>query len=418
MLRSNRKLCEDFLPLCFVFLLIIIGLTSVAGFSQIDSNGNLNPLFVDPDTSDFAQNPQLLERILSGPHGYFRFINIPFSQEVCRRFAGDLPGTPSFNLHGDAHIEQYAVTDLGRGLTDFDDSSTGPAVLDLLRFGVSLRLTCQANGWGNQTDALLDKFLFAYRLAITDPKVIAPEPGVVQKLRGAFKHNRNEYLAWVNSVMQPMPDDESEALISALGPYIEYTLESNEGYSEKFFEIIQVGYLRMGIGSALDTKYLLRVRGKSDKPADDVILEIKEVRDLTGIECITIPQRSDPFRVLLGQARIAYEPYKLLGYIRLQGRSFWIHAWVDNYAELDSDESFQSMEELAEVVFDVGIQLGQGHPKQIADPLGKQLRREQLLLLNKQEAKIKDTCTELTELTIAAWQQFSSKTKQSKNAEF
>ena len=43
-----------------------------------------NPLFIDPETFGFESNPELLERVLSSPHGYFRLINIPFSQEVCR----------------------------------------------------------------------------------------------------------------------------------------------------------------------------------------------------------------------------------------------------------------------------------------------------------------------------------------------
>ena len=101
-----------------------------------------NPLYIDPASRDFSENADLLERILSGPHGYFRFINIPFSREICRRFENELPSMPSLNLHGDAHIEQYAMTDLGRGLTDYDDSSTGPGLIDLLRFGVFPGIGC------------------------------------------------------------------------------------------------------------------------------------------------------------------------------------------------------------------------------------------------------------------------------------
>ena len=37
-----------------------------------------NPLYIAPAERDFSENPSLLERILSGPHGYYRFINIPF----------------------------------------------------------------------------------------------------------------------------------------------------------------------------------------------------------------------------------------------------------------------------------------------------------------------------------------------------
>src|SRR5689334_619986 len=72
-----------------------------------------NPLFVAPGSYDFTANPRLLERVRSSAHGYFRFVNIAFSDCVCRRYSDALPSIPRVNLHGDAHIEQYAVTSIG-----------------------------------------------------------------------------------------------------------------------------------------------------------------------------------------------------------------------------------------------------------------------------------------------------------------
>ena len=128
-----------------LWLLILVRVSS----GQSNNENHTNALYVDPAARDFSKNPKLLNRILAGPHWYFRFINIPFSKEICRLFQDELPGTPSFNLHGDAHIEQYAVTEIGRGLTDFDHATTGPGVLDLARFATSLHLTCRVNGWPN-----------------------------------------------------------------------------------------------------------------------------------------------------------------------------------------------------------------------------------------------------------------------------
>ncbi len=125
-----------------------------------------NPLFVSPASRDFSQNPELLERIVESPHGYLRFINLQITEEVCRRFEASLSQYPPFNLHGDAHLEQYAVTDLGRGLTDFDDSSSGPAVVDLMRFGVSVRLAAAAHGWNERAEEVLGAFLLGYREAL------------------------------------------------------------------------------------------------------------------------------------------------------------------------------------------------------------------------------------------------------------
>jgi Ser/Thr protein kinase RdoA (MazF antagonist) len=95
--------------------------------------------------------PAPAARLRETPHNYFRFIDRPFSEVVCGLFDEVMESLPEVNLHGDAHVEQYAVTSLGHGLTDFDDSARGPYVVDLVRFGVSLELAARENGWGAAT---------------------------------------------------------------------------------------------------------------------------------------------------------------------------------------------------------------------------------------------------------------------------
>jgi hypothetical protein len=388
-----------------IFGLVALMLPGCA--KQPDSAAADNPLFVASASRDFSQNPELLDKLIASPHRYFRFINIPFSQEVCRRFGESLEGTPLFNLHGDAHIEQYAITDLGRGLTDFDDSSTGPAVVDLLRFGVSLNLACRGHDCGD-LEAIYEEFLRGYRAALDDPTTEAPEPAVVKRRQADFKFDREAYFAWIASVMEPMPEEEKKALAGAMTHYVEaMTLEEPDRPAD-YYEIVDAGYLRMGTGSALDLKYLFRVVGASSDPLDDVVLEIKEVRELDEIECISVSKGSDPFRVLLGQSRIAYEPYGHLGYIRLEGKTFWIHSWVENYKEIEIGESFESPAEIGEVAYDIGVQLGRGHPNQIGAPLDLQLRREQMRILDRDHDEIKRAVEELTSLSLEAWQQFAN----------
>ncbi len=365
-----------------------------------------NPLYVDPAALDFSENPALLERIMDSPHGYFRFINIAFSSEVCRRFGGSVEGTPGFNLHGDAHMEQYAVTDLGRGLTDFDDSSTGPAVVDLLRFGVSLELACRERECASEVDRVWEEFLRGYEAALADPLINAPEPAVVKRLRQGFSFDREAYFDWIASVMEPIPEAETRELAEAMGPYVEAMQAQDPDLAPEYFEIVDMGYLRSGIGSALDLKYLVRIRGAGGGPLDDRVLEVKQVRELGAIDCIDVSRGSDPFRILVGQSRIAYEPYGLLGYLRMQGFTFWIHAWVENYQELDTGDELPTADELAEVAHDVGVQLGRGHPNQIGAPFDLQLRREQMRLLTRDRELIQRQRHELADLVVEAWQQF------------
>lgn len=395
---KNLSLIFQLIITTFVVAILI---SPISGKDAAD-----NPLYIDPATRDFSENPALLERIFSGPHGYFRFINIPFSQEICRRFGTALAQMPSLNLHGDAHIEQYAITDLGRGLTDYDDASSGPGILDLMRFGVSMQLAAKANGWADQSDMLMETFLTGYQSALENPDNNAAIPALVKRTQAKFTIDREGYFKWVSSIMEPMSDEVRDSLITAIDPYIETKLLEAPHVTRNYFQITSCGFLRMGIGSALDMKFLVRIRGNTDDPMDDVVLEFKEVRDLSEINCIDSGREKDPFRILLGQTRIAYSPFKHLGYFRFRDRNFWVHSWVDNYKEADIKKSFESVDEMKEVAYDVGVQLGKGHVKHIATPFDLQLRREQLQLLKNHQASIIAACKELTGQTVAAWEAF------------
>ncbi len=395
---------------------VLVGLSLACGASEgTDSEGRLSvgaaELFVHPDSFDFSENPDLLERIRDSPHGYFRFINIPFSRAVCARFnhLGDTGplgrGRFPFNLHGDAHVEQYAVTDLGRGLTDFDDSSEGPAWVDGVRFSVSLRLATLANGWEDRADDIVAEFVRGYWDVIEDSTLSAPLPAVVSRSQATFVHDSLAYLAWVDSIMQPLPEAERLDLLASLQPYSELMLGTNPELPEDFFRPVQVGALQLGVGSALDTKYLVRLAGPTPDPADDIIVELKRVRSLAGIPCIQADDE-DPFRVLQGGARIAYQPFRFLGFVEHGGEMFWTHAWVSNYRELSVAESFRSAEELAEVAYDVGVQLGLGHLRDVGGSFQQMVRVKVQDRGHDIEAELNEGSRILAAEVIEAWEAF------------
>jgi hypothetical protein len=245
-----------------------------------------------------------------------------------------------------------------------------------------------------------------YRAVLEDPSTQAPIPPVAERLAADFKFDRDEYFAWVESIVDPVPAGEAEGLIEAMSPYIATMHEQNPELDSRYFEIVDVGYLRLGIGSALDRKYLVRIRGAEDLALDDVVLELKQVRDLQSIECISVGKGNEPLRILIGQSLIAYQPYDLLGYVLFDDLTFWIHAWVDNYAETSILESFQSPEELGEVAYDIGLQLGRGHTNQVAPQLDLQVRQSLLRLLARDEGEINQISRELTLMVNEAWEEF------------
>src|SRR5262245_31674915 len=100
----------------------------------------------EPDALPRA-SPELVVRLRADSFQYFRFINRPWISRVCDVFSKDLQNTPTVRLHGDAHVEQFAITNEAWGLDDFDDSVRGPALVDVVRFLASIDLTARERGW-------------------------------------------------------------------------------------------------------------------------------------------------------------------------------------------------------------------------------------------------------------------------------
>lgn len=367
----------------------------------------LGPLDVDGQTRE-SLDPRLRERLRATPIAYFRFINVSFGNEVCRRFKDDPVAMRAFNLHDDAHVDQYAITETGRGLTDFDDAAIGPAVLDLVRFGTSIVLTCRHRGWND--DPVLDAFVKSYARALQDPSVRAAEPRIVGRVRSKLRFDPELYFAWLHSLMEPLAPDAVGSISASLQPYVDARLSEEPALGREYFRAIAVGRSRMGIGSARARKYLVRIAGPTASPDDDDVLELKEVGDVSGISCLSRGAVLDPTRLIVAQARIAYEPYRLIGSVLLDGRAFWVHAWPRSYRELSASD-FESADELLEVASDVGVQLGLGHPKFIASPFDRELRQSGHGFVTSHERELVAISKAMADEVVAAWRRFRGSTR-------
>ncbi len=366
-------------------------------------------LVVSLSDHDFSQKKAVLKRILGSPHGYFRFIGQPFAQAVCRLFSADLYVLANVNLHGDAHLENYSVTNRQRGLADFDDATAGPFVLDLVRFGVSLHLASRALNIADQADAVVAAFLEGYRNGLQNGDAIPPEPPLAARIRAGFPSGRWEMLMKASMILRSIEDSGRE-FERAVQQYLIQMKEEYPDLPAGFFEIKDMGAFNLGIGSALSEKYLMRAEGPTADPGDDLILEAKAVRDLKGIDCVQRP-RVEVGRIAIAQARLGFEPPRYVGAVIMhpklgfaERKKFLVFAWDDNYNELSVPQSFQTPQDLFDVARDVGIQLGRGHPKSIADPYEGPLRRALLEEVTGLEAEILAAIADMTRWTIAAWE--------------
>ena len=240
---------------------------------------------VSPQAPELKASPALVGRLRETPRAYFRFVSRRFTQAVCAQFRDARGGFPDVNLHGDSHLEQYAVTSLGRGLTDFDESARGPSFIDLVRFGVSLELAAREKDWPGEGRRAFGAFLDGYREALKNPDINSSSPPVVTRASDAFARDHGLALRRADAMIDadPVPASEIEA---SSREYVTQMLANRAGMPASFFTIKKAGRPTLGIGSALDEKYLFRIEGWSKEADDDQILEAKLVRPLSDVDCV------------------------------------------------------------------------------------------------------------------------------------
>lgn len=356
--------------------------------------GEVSTGAIDVDPRSLVELPKVDARLRSSPYAYYRFVAGPFSSAVCAHYGQATLAMPTVSLHGDAHIEQYAVADDGFGIVDFDDATAGPPVVDWLRFASSLWIATNFNG--DEAKYALQRFLEGYRRGLTDPECVlaAPEPKAVSRVRGRFKGSPLEWLNAVSSMIQPIHGIDEELMHQARRLYVDAMLRQNPEFDEHFFKLKAGGELEMGIGSAHEKKFLVRVEGPTDDPADDVILEKKEMKThLTGL--CSRGTRVEASRVIDAEAKFSRTPQRLLGYVDVLGAHFYVHAWRVHYKEL-SIADMSNPGEMAELAYDFGLQLGRGHPLHPVGSAEGRVEREAIKLsLDQVEPDLLATSREL-----------------------
>jgi hypothetical protein len=372
-----------------------------------------------PPGSDSLPEP-LARAIRMSPHAFFRMANRAWAGRVCAAFAGDLGKLGPVRLHGDPHVEQYAVTDNGYGLDDFDDTAQGPSVIDLVRFLGSLRLAARERGWSGQFDRLADAFLRGYQHGLIDTGDASSSAGlkprlhtvprVVQRLRRQPVRDQAAFLAWADGLMQPVLPSVARATRQALDLLAAHMSTGEPRRPAGYFTIKRVGRLALGIGSLRLPKLLIRVEGPTAAANDDVILEAKEPANLSGIECLAPAQQSAAVRVITGTQQIGRLHHEVLSLVpsligdSSSGHHWWIHDWTPSYAEVDI-HGLASVAELSELAEDAGQQLGSASlPVNSAAALERRQRESRTIAAL--DSRLRQVTIRLTNDLLRAWEAF------------
>jgi hypothetical protein len=364
-----------------------------------------------------AVSPDVLERMRATPHDYFRFINHEWTARVCDVFAADIPHLPTVQLHGDAHVEQYAITSDAWGLDDFDDSTRGPALVDIVRFLGSIEIVAQQRGWEGERDRLVDRFFAGYRQGQSAPFERPSRPEMVRRLLAENPPvSHQAFLDSADQLTSRVDDASMPAVIAGMKEFAKVVQRERPEFPEDYFEVIRLGWLRVGIGSASSRKVLIRVRGASNDPADDVLLEAKAVRALDGLSCLEVPQQQPTFRIIAGSHRLgrlkhdilAAGPETAVPEMTIQGehlRNWWIHSWEPSYREIAIGD-FRTIDDLSGIVYDSGVQLGAGSIHRFDGGIDEGTRRESLASLATLEPRLRQVAHTLVEQVLRGWTRF------------
>ena len=348
----------------------------------------------------------LLDRLRTDSFAYFRFVNRPWTSRVCDVFA-DVQDAPIVRLHGDAHLEQFAFTKDAWGLDDFDDSSRGPSFIDIVRFLGSIELATRQRGWTRDRDAIWDRFFEGYRTGLSSPDRRPPEPGIVRELRSQAPTTRLAYLAWGEKQMQPMDATQLKLAADGMQALDREVRRKHPDLSSAYFAVKRAGLLRVGVGSAVKRKALIRVEGPTSDPDDDVLLELKEVTNLDGVRCLERSTDPPAVRVIDGTLQLGRLKHDILavGPTMLipaaAGRAerwldWWVTSWEPSYREVHVND-LRSVKDLADITFDSGFQLGAG---KIASVRGQALSSSMRL-----ESRLRKETAILIEELLAGWRE-------------
>jgi Uncharacterized protein conserved in bacteria (DUF2252) len=389
------------------------------GLVLIGAPSARSPIRPDPEAIALAP-PELIDRLRANPIDYFRFVNRPWIARVCELFADDVRDVPAVRLHGDAHVEQFAVTNDAWGLDDFDDSARGPAVVDIVRFLGSIDLATRQRGWVSSRQAIFDRFFDGYRKGLAEPNTMPPEPEIVRRLRAqAPLQSHADFLAWGETRMEPMAEASIKAVVAGMEAVSRAVYAEQPQMPAGYLTISRAGWLRMGVGSAVGGKILIRVQGPSADPDDDELIEAKELRYLQGLRCLEAPPAPPTLRVILGARQLGRLRYSVLApgpelvipELVARGRQlrdWWIRSWDQSYCELTVAD-LQSPRDLAAIAYDAGVQLGAGSLKDEAGSQSAWIRTRELASLSRLEPRIRNETSRLVEELLTGWKELRTK---------
>lgn len=353
--------------------------------------------------------PKQLSKIDGSAFRYSRMLARQFEVRTCTSFNDLRWRLPVVAVHGDAHVEQFVVTSDTFGVEDFDHAGYGPSVVDLVRYAASLDLACREAQCKCDSKRAVAKFFAAYRAAIDKAPDRSHPPAVVDRVRKRAPQGRAAWLDWVDGMMTPLAPNEEAHARKAWATFTDLQAAVRPDRPAGYFAIVRAGELKMGVGSALERKMLIRVRGPSADPVDDVVLEARAGEPPGASGCVWRPDQGGALHVLMFTALLGPRMPDVLGFVglneKVDTRPFWVQSWHPGYVEL-SLADVRSQEDLEEVAEDAAKQLAGHFWTRFPEPLRVYQRYAQLQAFDMVRERAIKLADELAREAIMEWEKF------------
>lgn len=187
----------------------------------------------------------------------------------------------------------------------------------------------------------------------------------------------------------------------------------------EYFHVVRAGWVQSGIGSAVTPKIILRVRGASDDPADDELLESKKIGDLGGLPCLKTSTVQPTLRVIDGSKKLGRLKYNILAAgpelvvpeVMARGerlQDWWIRSLDPSYRQISLTD-LKSVSDLFAIAYDSGIQLGAGRLQDQTVLLSAYDRKRILGATGRLEQRYRQEASKMVDDVLRGWQELGGR---------
>jgi hypothetical protein len=276
----------------------------------------------------------------------------------------------------------------------------------MVRYAASLHLTCHEVPFTCDADKLVASYFAAYRSALAR----APSrnvPSLVARIRKNTSRDRREWLAWVDDRMTHVTPSE-DALVRSKWALL-VAKQNDPRMRPPYSDVVKVGGLRMGIGSGFDVKVLLRLRGPTDSPDDDVVIEGRSTPEPPEDPCVWRPREGRALYTLMFMSLLGPRTPEFVGVAPFdaepESSTYWVQSWDYSYRELAISD-LASERELAELAEDAGQQLGGSGWAHVPEPFRTQQRLAQIAAFDLVDVRARKLARELADETRKVWETY------------